>query len=361
VKKFNKRKLYLFKFLYPFIYFFLKPFVSKKKYLNEEYKNILIVDLHLIGDIIILLPFIRDVLNSHKNANVTLVCGKWANSIIKNADFDIKKINIYNLDAPWIKRNSLTNWLDYFRLLKKLRKIKWDIGFDMRGDLRNSLFLNLVNAEKRVSYNLMYNGFLLSDVLKQDKNLIHLIDYHKNISRIYNKSYLENEFVPKLKNEKKQSTETIAIHLGASMKLRRPSLKKIYSFLETVVSKCGSTNNYVIFKLSEDEITSDFVYNFFTQQKIDAEYWEGNLDNFIEKLSSCTHIFCLDSGPAHIAAALGLEVNVIFGPSAPHYSRPIGKNVYLHGLKNKPSCWPCEGIKCVNNNFQICYSQNLLN
>ena len=125
----------------------------------------------------------------------------------------------------------------------------------MRGDLRNSLFLNLVNAEKRVSYNLMYNGFLLSDVLKQDENLIHLIDYHKNISRLYNKSYIENEFIPKLKNKNKPTTETIAIHLGASMKLRRPSLNKIYSFLEIVLSKYASTKNYVIFKLSEDEIS----------------------------------------------------------------------------------------------------------
>jgi hypothetical protein len=59
MKKFNKRKLVLFNLLYYLIRVLLIPIISRKKYNNENYENILIVDLHLIGDVVLLLPFIE--------------------------------------------------------------------------------------------------------------------------------------------------------------------------------------------------------------------------------------------------------------------------------------------------------------
>jgi heptosyltransferase-2 len=46
-----------------------------------------------------------------------------------------------------------------------------------------------------------------------------------------------------------------------------------------------------------------------------------------------------DTGPAHIAAALGVKTYVIFGPTDPATTRPWGENVTV--LREPPDCAPC--------------------
>jgi ADP-heptose:LPS heptosyltransferase len=169
---------------------------------------------------------------------------------------------------------------------------------------------------------------------------------------------IDDRFIPQLNiiNFKNK----IGIHFGASMKIRRPSISKIIEFLN-VFNHLYNENHILIFKTLEDTNTSDFIYNYLKSLCKNVEYWEGCLGDFIIKLSECKELFCLDSGPGHIAAALQVKVHVIFGPSHPNYSRPIGENVIIYGTINKPKCWPCDGKKCINEVFQKCYSNNLLN
>lgn len=360
MKKFNKKKLFILKIVYFILRVALIPIVSRKKYNNSKYENILIIDLHLIGDIVLLLPFIEALQKKYYNSNITLLCGSWANSILKHANFDTRNLKIINFNAPWVKKSSLKNWVDVFYLIKELKKVNWDIGFDMRGDFRNSLILNLANVENRVGYDFMYNGFMLTDIIEDHNGLTHLIDYHKNIAIKYELLSENDQFFPTLVKSHKLSKILIGVHLGASMKLRRPNFKNIRNFLDIISSRYSVDTSFVLFKTFEEIEISDFANNYFLEKKTDFEYWEGNLDNFIQKLSDCSDLFCLDSGPAHLAAAFGTNVHIIFGPSSPIFTRPIGENVYLYGINDKPKCWPCEGIRCINDVYQTCYSENLL-
>jgi len=361
MKKFNKRKLVLFNLLYYLIRVLLIPIISRKKYNNENYENILIVDLHLIGDVVLLLPFIEVLQKKYYNSNITILCGTWANSIISRANFDTSKLKIINFNAPWVKKGHIKDWVVFFELIKELRIIKWDIGFDMRGDFRNSLILNLANVENRVGYDFMFNGFLLTDIIEDNNQLVHLIDYHKNIAVKYKLLKESDKLIPSLvKKFNKSKTNIVGVHLGASMKLRRPNLRSIKKFLDIISSRYLGDSYFVLFKTFEEIEISDFANSYFLEKEINFEYWEGNLDDFILKLSKCTDLFCLDSGPAHLAAAFGLNVHIIFGPSSPVYTKPVGENVYVYGINDKPKCWPCEGIKCINDVYQTCYSENLL-
>ena len=46
-----------------------------------------------------------------------------------------------------------------------------------------------------------------------------------------------------------------------------------------------------------------------------------------------------DSGPAHIAAAVGTPSVVLFGPGDPDKCAPLSRNIVV--IKKKISCWPC--------------------
>ena len=64
-----------------------------------------------------------------------------------------------------------------------------------------------------------------------------------------------------------------------------------------------------------------------------------------------------DSGPAHLASALGVpKIRIIYGPNLPVYSKPDNSIIQIIESKYILSCRPCQDRRCVNDTYQKCYS-----
>ena len=63
------------------------------------------------------------------------------------------------------------------------------------------------------------------------------------------------------------------------------------------------------------------------------------LDESVALLSLADALVTNDTGPAHIAAALGVPVFTIFGPTNPTTTRPYGENAHI--IREPPDCAPC--------------------
>lgn len=61
-------------------------------------------------------------------------------------------------------------------------------------------------------------------------------------------------------------------------------------------------------------------------------------------LTWCRRLVTNDSGPMHVAAALGVPVTAIFGPTDPRATRPIGEQVSL--VQHAVECAPCRYRDC---------------
>ncbi len=61
-------------------------------------------------------------------------------------------------------------------------------------------------------------------------------------------------------------------------------------------------------------------------------------------LTWCHRLVTNDSGPMHVAAALGVPVTAIFGPTDPRATSPIGQRVSL--LQHPVDCAPCRYRDC---------------
>ncbi len=61
-------------------------------------------------------------------------------------------------------------------------------------------------------------------------------------------------------------------------------------------------------------------------------------------LTWCRRLVTNDSGPMHVAAALGVSVTAIFGPTDPRATRPIGERVTI--LQHGVECAPCRYRDC---------------
>ena len=68
-----------------------------------------------------------------------------------------------------------------------------------------------------------------------------------------------------------------------------------------------------------------------------------------DRIKKCNAVLANDSGPMHIASAVGTPVLGLFGPTDPKLQGPFGaKNRYIH-LKN---------LDCITCNLLVCPKQH---
>ncbi|MFZ5875326.1 MAG: lipopolysaccharide heptosyltransferase II [Nitrospirota bacterium] len=61
-------------------------------------------------------------------------------------------------------------------------------------------------------------------------------------------------------------------------------------------------------------------------------------------MTRCSHLVTNDSGPMHLAAALGVPVTAVFGPTSPGATSPVGERVVI--LQRPVDCAPCRYREC---------------
>ena len=61
-------------------------------------------------------------------------------------------------------------------------------------------------------------------------------------------------------------------------------------------------------------------------------------------LTWCRHLVTNDSGPMHLAAALGVPVTAIFGPTDPGVTGPVGEHAAV--IRHPVDCAPCRYREC---------------
>jgi heptosyltransferase-2 len=61
-------------------------------------------------------------------------------------------------------------------------------------------------------------------------------------------------------------------------------------------------------------------------------------------MACCRHLVTNDSGPMHLAAALGVPVTAVFGPTIPGATSPVGERVAI--VQRPVDCAPCRYREC---------------
>jgi len=77
-----------------------------------------------------------------------------------------------------------------------------------------------------------------------------------------------------------------------------------------------------------------------------------SLSEMIEWIRRSTAMVTNDTGPMHVAAALGIPVTALFGPTSPNRTGPYGQVDRV--LKQELWCAPCMKSRCTNPNALEC-------
>jgi heptosyltransferase-2 len=316
--------------------------------------SILLIDLHLIGDMVMLIPLAAALRARYPGTRITLVAGPWSLPIL-HATGVVDEVVVY--EAPWVKAQPrLSGLVGFFRLARELRRLGADIGIDVRGDVRQILLLYLGGCKRRVGFDFTGGARLLTDVVADDGTVRHILDHHERIAARLD-AWRGEPFVPRLRltAEETEAARGIAaydgFHLGASLPLRQlpPA-----AAAELIGRAYRPDRQAVLFATPDmDKYVEEVLSLLPASQASRMQVWRGGLRDFVVQVSRAARMFTMDSGPAHVAAALGVDTVVFFGPNLPLATAPRGHRVRVVEDRTVP-CRPCDQHHCINPVHQAC-------
>lgn len=115
----------------------------KENKMKQKAKNILVVRNDHIGDAVLSTPVFRELKRKFKNSRLTVITSPTTRSLLEtNPHID----ELLVLDLP---KHTFRSLWDYIKMSWKLRKMKFDVGVDLRGSLQISFFLLWLSGIKR--------------------------------------------------------------------------------------------------------------------------------------------------------------------------------------------------------------------
>lgn len=315
-------------------------------------RRILVLESHLIGDIVMAVPALRALRAHFHSSSIALVAGPWGKHLLQEQGLVDEFIDIR---FPWATYDySYANLKAMVSTLFALRRSEWDLGIDLRGDIRNIVFLYLTKAKRRASYGFTGGEYLLSDVINDAPHLKHVVEY--NLHLVDQLGCEVKSRTPSLHVTDEQvewargllrltnsgvSPAIIGIHPGASKPLRHWKEERFAELADKFLAE--GRNRVLLFQGPEDK---EIVAKIADLMKNKPLLVQQPLEHLPAIFRCCSVFIGLDSGAVHIADAVGVPTVVLFGPADPERVKPFSDNSSII-IKEGYWCRPCDQVHCV--------------
>jgi lipopolysaccharide heptosyltransferase II len=322
-------------------------------------RSILIVQLDHLGDAVMttaILPMLR---RRYPKASLEVLAAPWNREVFDACDqVDAVHISRVNRFAP--------TWQPFWPLAQlcwglRLRPRHFDLGIDIRGEMPLAAILWLAGVRRRVGWDCGGGGFLLTDSAKfvpgrpEMESRLALLDLI-GIDAPHELSNKTPWFVPpvaaRLKvrqrldgqvSLKPSADARIVFHVGAGTSAKRWPIEHWQELLGRIIVEYGA--RVILVGGSNDRVLANAV--------LGGKRWPG-VSDWIGQLTVPETAALIeqadlyiggDSGPAHLAAAVGTPSVVLFsGTNRVRQWRPWGRRMMV--VKHAVDCSPCHLRRC---------------
>jgi heptosyltransferase I len=305
--------------------------------------KILIVKPSSLGDIVHSLPFLNILRTCYPRSEIHWVIAKGFEGLLEGHPM-ISNLWIINKDS-WTKMTRAKETVNEIRsLYRALKKEGYDLAVDLQGLLRSGIITSATGAPVRVGFNEAREGsrFFYTHEVAGGKG-IHAVDRYLKVAEYLgcDTSIIDFPFPlyqsPAIQADKLPFHDYAVIVPGARWETKRwlpEQFGKLASLLPL--------NSIIVGSKSDMQIADKIVA--LSDNKALSLAGETNLQELIAIVKGAKFMISNDSGPMHIAAALGVPVYAIFGPTDPLRTGPYGKGHTI--IRGDASCAPCFKRKC---------------
>jgi predicted lipopolysaccharide heptosyltransferase III len=314
-------------------------------------ENILLIRLSSLGDIVLTTPAIRAIRAHFPNAYIAMLVAKQSADVLRQNP-NLNEIIQFNRSA----RDKDTG--EMLRILRILRQRKFALTFDFQRKFRTELLMYLSGASERVGKGRLctirvpeqgnkhatehyFDLLHAAGIPAEDRELEMFLSKSERADACY---VFEEAGVSELQLK-------VGLFPGAGWKLREWMPERFASIGDRLVQHFNA--QVLIFGGPKDVELVNTVCNLMNEPVIP---FAGTLQ--IRQLAACIEKCDLfltnDTGPMHIAAAVGTPTLALFGPGNHIRFQPLGDSHAI--IRHDVPCNPCKQFtdKCKDN---ICMKQ----
>lgn len=331
----------------------------------KDYKNILLIKMSSLGDVLHTLPFAAELRKLYPKARITWLVHPQFAGFIPDPPvideiiyFDKKKFNSMGVSEKW----------QYFCELRTLlHSKKFDLVLDMQGLFKSAVMAAMSGCETRLGYcELREGSSLVSKAIIGEHSKDHVIERYLDVARYLGAQVPVGELdfpMPNLDKEMSTLKDKLA---AKGMLLQAGSLPsyavfvpgarwetkewplEYYAKLAQMVAEDGT---YVVLAGGPDDSSKGAIIKEISKcDKVIDMTGQTSLRELAALIKACRVYVSADTGPLHFAAALKKPLVAIYGPTKADRTGPYGSNnstVVTSGascagcLKKHCSTWYC--------------------
>jgi ADP-heptose:LPS heptosyltransferase len=314
-------------------------------------ERVIVFRLDRIGDVVMSLPALAQLRAALPEAFITLVVGRWSTEIARSAPVD----EVLVWSAPWVGRAS-EGAESLWRLARRARRMRvraFDLAIDLQGDIRAALLMYLTSARERVGYANTGGACLLTRVVALDEE-ISWVDQNRAAVKCAVGREAAGARVALLTAEESEDARRLLVAHGLSG--RRPLVGIHPSGGRLIKQWDLGCWRGVAGRLAREQGATIVVTGSGADRPLAAAVAEGltatvdltgrlGLREMLALISELDLFLSSDTGPMHLACALGTPTVSLFGPSDPrrYFSgTPSASHVVV-----APELWcaPCNLIR----------------
>jgi heptosyltransferase-2 len=317
----------------------------------DDPERILLVQLDHLGDAILTTAMLPSLRRRYPNAAIEVLAGAWNREVFEAAP-EVDRVHVSATSRFARGRWRRLAWIGAILWWGiRLRRRRFDLAIDVRGEFPLALVLWLCGARRRVGWAAGGGGFLLTDSVLYAPDRPEVESRGAILSTLGIESPpLRPRFTPSPAARRKMSRwlaevgRPLAVfHLGAGTRAKQWPADHWRRLLGRTVVELGS---HVVLVGGDDgrRLGADVLRG---EAWPGVSDWTGRLtvDELAALLEEADVLVGGDSGPAHLAAAVDAPVVVLFsGTNCAEQWRPHGADVAV--LRHAVDCSPCHRTRC---------------
>ena len=311
--------------------------------------KILVVRYRFIGDMILTIPFLRNLRYAYPDAQIDMLVAPNSGEVIENCPY-VNNFIYFDTTRKHKYEKGKGEKKSFWYYVKELKKQKYDKAFVLKRSFSSAMLCFLAGIKERIGFNTEGRGFLLTkrvkydiqkhealcflDVLQADKKEIK--DYHlenwileENKIKIYS-LFEENNIVLSKKN--------VVINATATNQTKVWDINNFARIIEYLINE-KDTNVIFIGAPSDKEIYENIKYDVELKTEPINLCGKVTIKDSLALLNEVDLLIGNDSGNLHMAASVRTPVIGLYGPMPFEKWKALGENNIL--LKADLPCMPC--------------------
>lgn len=299
-----------------------------------------------MGDVVIATAPLQSLRKMYPGASITLLAKEHARELLDSSNL---VDDIVMFDFPWTAMEGKYSPSRYDRaaiskVVESLKARDFDLSLDCRMDLRSNILTRSIGAHRRVGYDFGGGSFLLTDAIPAPPAAQHKVDDWRGLLSAVESAALHRmprDIEPRLTvtdRERHEAAEVlrsyaidasqpiVGVHPGGSHEAKRWAPDNFAEVARDLVHRHGAQ---VVVFVDPDGCGSDM-------QVENAAFVRTSIREMMALFTHCDILLCNDSGPMHIAAAVGTPVVAVFRTGNPDAYGPRGTG---HTVVGKGAPW----------------------